>query len=135
VRIVIDTNVFINSIGRKSPLRWIFDGIINGEFLLCISNEIFYEYWEVLDRQTNTEIADNVANFLVTIPSVHFIEPYIKWNLITADADDNKFVDCCIAAGAECIITNDAHFNILNGISFPAVRAWSPEQFKINIDT
>ncbi|MEI9908921.1 MAG: PIN domain-containing protein [Bacteroidota bacterium] len=68
VQIVVDTNVFINAIGKISPYRWIFDKIISGEFTLCISNEIFYEYWEVLDEQTTPEIADNIANFLVTIP-------------------------------------------------------------------
>ncbi|NTS41098.1 hypothetical protein HRG84_09265 [Flavisolibacter sp. BT320] len=50
MRIVVDTNVFINTIGKSSPLRWIFDGIISGTFELCISNEIFYEYWEILDQ-------------------------------------------------------------------------------------
>ena len=76
MQIVVDTNVFINSIGKISPYRWIFDKIISGEFTLCMSNEIFYEYWEVLEEQVTPEIADNIANFLVTIPSVKFIQPY-----------------------------------------------------------
>jgi uncharacterized protein len=130
VHIVVDTNVFINAIGKVSPFRWLFEGIISGKFTLCISNEIFYEYWEVLEAQTTVEIADNIANFLVTIPSVKFIEPFINWNLITADADDNKFVDCAISAGAECIITNDGHFNVLKTVTFPAIRIFTPEEFE-----
>lgn len=50
VLIVVDTNVFINSIGKISPYRWLLDKIISGEFTLCISNDIFYEYWEVLEE-------------------------------------------------------------------------------------
>ncbi|MCB9352648.1 MAG: PIN domain-containing protein [Lewinellaceae bacterium] len=29
------------------------------------------------------------------------------------DADDNKFLDCAIAAGAEYLVTHDKDFNIL----------------------
>jgi putative PIN family toxin of toxin-antitoxin system len=131
VQIVVDTNVFINAIGKISPYRWIFDKIISGEFTLCISNEIFYEYWEVLDEQTTPEIADNIANFLVTIPSVKFIQPFINWNLMTVDEDDNKFADCAINSGAECIITRDGHFNVLKKIPFPSVKVFTPEEFQV----
>lgn len=31
LKLVIDTNIFIAIIGRKSPFRWIFDCIINGK--------------------------------------------------------------------------------------------------------
>lgn len=130
MRIVVDTNVFINCIGKTSPLRWLFDSIINGTLNLCISNDIFYEYWEILEEQTKPEVANNVSNFLVTIPSVRFKDPFLKWNLITADEDDNKFVDCAIVAGAEGIITNDAHFNVLKTVPFPKVRVFTPEEFK-----
>ena len=129
MHIVVDTNVFINIIGTTSPYRWIFDKIISGELTLCISNEIFYEYWEVLEAQANPEVAENISNFLVIMPSIKLIIPFIKWNLIVADPDDNKFVDCAISAGAECIITHDAHFNVLKNISFPSVMVISPENF------
>ena len=41
--------------------------------------------------------------------------------MITADPDDNKFVDCAISAGAKYIVTNDKHFNVLKEIDFPKV--------------
>lgn len=107
-----------------------FDDIISGRFTLCISNDIFYEYWEVLDEQTKPEVADNIANFLVTIPSVKFISPFFNWHLITADEDDNKFVDCSVSAGAECIVSNDAHFNVLRTLSFPSVKVLSSDEFE-----
>jgi uncharacterized protein len=130
VQIVVDTNVFINAIGTNSPYRWMFDEIMKGRLTICISNDIFYEYWEILEIQTSSEVAENIANFLVVIPSVKFTNPFIKWNLISKDEDDNKFVDCAISSGAECIVTHDAHFNILKNISFPSIKVYSPEEFK-----
>ena len=55
--------------------------------------------------------------------------PDFKWNLISADPDDNKFVDCAVAANADFIVTNDAHFNILKTVSFPKVNTISLQEF------
>ncbi len=44
------------------------------------------------------------------------------FELLPSDSDDNKFVDCAIAAGAEYIVTNDKHFNPLKEIPWPKVE-------------
>ncbi|GJM32061.1 MAG: hypothetical protein DHS20C18_10620 [Saprospiraceae bacterium] len=67
MKIVLDTNVFIACIGKASPYRWTFNGIIDGRFTLCISNEILIEYQEILCRKTTPEIAENVINFSLFI--------------------------------------------------------------------
>ena len=35
------------------------------------------------------------------------INPYYRFGLIQADADDNKFVDCAIVANAEYLVSNE----------------------------
>jgi len=50
------------------------------------------------------------------ILTAFFQETYIHFGLITVDVDDNKFVDCAVAADAEYIVTNDKHFEVLNKI-------------------
>ncbi len=42
--------------------------------------------------------------------------------LLPADSDDNKFVDCAVASDAEYIVTNDKHFNPLKEIPLPKVE-------------
>jgi len=59
-----------------------------------------------------------------------------KWKkcfIITADADDNKFVDCALNAGADYIVTNDKHFNILNKIEFPPIKVIDIDSFRNKI--
>ena len=41
------------------------------------------------------------------------VEPTYYWRLIAADPDDDKFADCAIAAEAEYVVTEDAHFAAL----------------------
>jgi predicted nucleic acid-binding protein len=51
-------------------------------------------------------------------------------NLITADADDNKFSDCAFAGNVHFLVTDDKHFNQLRSIPFPAINVISLEEFK-----
>ena len=50
-------------------------------------------------------------------------------HLIQSDEDDNKFVDCAFTAGASCIVSNDAHFKILNEINFPKIFVLKIKEF------
>lgn len=128
-RVVIDTNVFVTILSKKGENRWIFDKIISGEFILCITNEILTEYWEILEVKTNASVALNVVDFLVSHPHVHFFTPYIRWNLIK-DADDNKFADCYLSANAKFLVTNDSHFLSLRELSFPKINIATTKEFK-----
>lgn len=49
------------------------------------------------------------------------ITPYFHFDLIKADPDDNKFVDCAVAGNARFIVTEDHHYDILKEIEFPKV--------------
>jgi len=39
------------------------------------------------------------------------------------------FVDCAIVSGAECIVSNDSHFNVLASIPFPSVHVKCLDKF------
>ena len=43
---------------------------------------------------------------------------YFHFHLIEQDKDDNKFVDCAIAANAKYIVSEDAHFKQLKNNHF-----------------
>lgn len=74
-------------------------------------------------------MADIVLKVLTTRHNVIRIEPTWRFDLIKADHDDNKFVDCAICGNAEYIVSNDAHFNILKQYRFPLVRVLKIQDF------
>ena len=129
MRVVIDTNVLLISIAKKSPYRPIFDAITNGDIKLVITNEILSEYAEILASRANSLVAVNITDFLSKSTHVERVDVYYQWNLIEVDRDDNKFVDCAIAGNAKYIVTNDKHFNVLADIPFPKVDIISSEDF------
>ena len=55
MKIVLDTNILLAIIGRRSPYRWLFDCLIDGRIALCVSNEILLEYEEVLNHKLQPE--------------------------------------------------------------------------------
>jgi predicted nucleic acid-binding protein len=75
-------------------------------------------------------MSENALFLLLTSRNVEKVIPYFKWNLIAADPDDNKFVDCALNAGADFIVTNDRHFNVLKNIDFPRTNVIDIETFK-----
>ena len=90
-----------------------------GRYVLCVTNDILLEYQEIIGQKTSPQIAENVIQFLLNSDSVEFITPYYHFGLIKADFDDNKFVDCAVAANATYIVTNDKHYKPLQQIGYP----------------
>lgn len=76
------------------------------------------------------EIANPVLQILENAPNVELITRYYKWNLILADPDDNKFVDCAVASNAAYLVSNDKHFRVLKEIDFPKVRLLTVDEFR-----
>ncbi len=129
LRVILDTNILLVSISKKSEYYWIFEKLVNEEYDLFISNEILTEYEEILSMKTNLIIKNSVIDLLLIADNVYKTITYFNWNLISSDKDDNKFVDCAIASNADCIVTNDKHFNILKSIQFPKITVLNPEEF------
>ena len=129
MRIVLDTNSLLVCIGKRSLYRPIFDALLERTIQLLISNEILNEYVEKLEEKTNTVVAENIANFLLRSPDVEKVDIYFNWSIITADVDDNKFVDCALNGRADYPVTDDKHYNLLKGMSFPLVNVIRTRDF------
>ena len=94
------------------------------------SNEIIEEYSEVLSRNISSSISEAIIYAILTRPNVIRKDPHFSFSLIETDKDDNKFVDCAIAANAKCIVTEDKHFKVLKTISFPKVEVVGIDELK-----
>ena len=130
MKIVIDTNCLLPSIFCNSPYYWVWEQFCEGRFILCCTTDIFQEYEELLSDFYSPAISESVIQTIVNATNMEQVIPYYKWNLISADPDDNKFVDCALNSGADYIVTNDHHFNVLKTLDFPPMKVISIETFK-----
>ena len=127
--VVIDTNCLLQIIARKSPYRPIWDAFLKGRYELCVSNEILDEYQEILGQQITLTIAENIVLLILNQENVRLVDPHFRMGLITADPDDNKFLDCAFAAGADYLVSEDSHFNVLRKTPFPLLNLVTLDEF------
>jgi len=132
LKIVIDTNVLVSSLSSKSNYHWLIELLLEEKFDLYITDEILFEYEEVLKAKYSDRVATDFLTALKELPNVHFAHVYFRWNLI-ADPDDNKFVDCYVAAGANYLLSHDSHFSVVRQINFPKVNVMKLDEFRNTI--
>lgn len=108
-RIVIDTNVYISAIFWGGKPRKVLELGRNGHISIFTSSEIQAEIETKLKTKFGIEERE-VAQILIdyamfTLP----IKPLEKISVIDADPDDDKFIECAVAAKAGYIVSGDKH--------------------------
>ena len=119
----------VSSLSSKSEFHKLIRLILDEDIRVFLTDEIMLEYEEVLYEKYSETVARNFLSALKEIPTVEYVNIYFRWNLLFQDEDDNKFVDCYLAANAEYLITNDTGYNILKKIDFPKVNIIKLEEF------
>lgn len=135
MKIVLDTNCLVNVIMPNSYNNDIWKAFRANRYTIAVSNEILFEYHEILTKRYNGLIANTVVKELLESPNLERIIPTFRFNLITADVDDNKFVDCAITASATYLVSNDRHFEELEKYDFPKVNLCKLERFLAIVKT
>ena len=128
-RIVLDTNCLLQILPSRSPYHKVWESILDGTVSLCVNTDILEEYEEIISSKTTAEIGHNVIEAIAHLSTTIFQNTYVHFGLIEEDPDDNKFVDCAIAADAEYVVTNDAHFRVLDTIEWPKVAIITIKEF------
>lgn len=129
MRIVLDSNILLVAIGKTSRYRPIWKAFINGRYDLIVSDEIIFEYEEILQQRASRGASEIVMDIFIESSNVVYQQVYYSWNAIKQDPDDNKFFDVAVAGNADYLVTNDAHFNILEQLSFPKVKVIGANEF------
>ena len=130
MRVVLDTNVLWISIPRSSPSNWLIRDLLNQQYTLCVTTDILEEYEEIIERFLGSRTAQNFMEFLEVLPNVEKITKHIRWQLITADPDDDKFADGYLWGNANHLVTHDKHFNVLKKRVFPKVNVIKLDEFR-----
>lgn len=128
-RVVLDTNCLLISLSRRGQYYAVWKDFFAEKYILCYTNEILSEYEEILSLKMGAEIAQNVIKAIITRKNTLKLDAHFRFNLIKADVDDNKFVDCAIVANASFIVSQDRHFDVLRLIDFPKVELISIDEF------
>ena len=107
-------------------------GLLAGKFRWALSNENLLEYEEIAAREMGAAGVERMLRFIELAGQARDaflrLSPTFRFHLIAADADDDKFADCAIAAEADYIIAEDHHFEALAGSGYKP-QPVTPEEF------
>ena len=126
---MLDTNCLLQSLSRRSVYYKVWEDFVLGKYTLCVSNEILEEYEEIITSHMSSLAASIALETILRANNVIRVDAHFRFGLITADQDDNKFVDCAIVANADYIVSEDSHFNVLKSIPFPRLEVKRLQEF------
>lgn len=112
IRVVLDTNIVVSAM--LNPSGTAADCLrlgLAGHVQLCVSNPILEEYEGVLQRPKFKRPPKVIAALLRNIRAATVSVEPTKTLAISADEEDNRFLECAETAGAEYLVTgNTQHF-------------------------
>jgi predicted nucleic acid-binding protein len=79
---------------KRSAYHNAWTAFLEKRYHLCISNEIINEYEEIIAPKTTPLFAAEFIRAILLRSNTVWVHPHFRFNLIAADPDDNKFVDC-----------------------------------------
>lgn len=109
MKVVIDTNVFVSSVFGGLP-RQVVELWFDGRITLCLSEPIVTEYQRVLREIGAVSEAEERAlvEAFASREGVLYTAAPPPIEGASSDPDDDKFLECALELGAECIVSGDS---------------------------
>jgi putative PIN family toxin of toxin-antitoxin system len=129
MRIVVDTNVIVSALVFGGLPRRVFEVVESGRCELYYSAEIENETRRVLRDKFGWD-GDRLDRYLPALWNMgERATPRRRVNAVKEDPDDNRILECALAAGADVIVSGDGH--LLRLASYEGVAILTPREFLI----
>lgn len=126
-RVTLDSNQYISALNFGGKPLEVLELARAGQIENAISNPILIEtsrilytklYWNPGDI---TDVVDQILGFS------KYVHADYSLNVVPRDADDNRVIECALAAKSDTIITGDTDLLVLGG--FQGLRILNPAEF------
>jgi uncharacterized protein len=130
-KIIIDTNVLISALIQKNyPNFIIYNYVLDNLVEVCISDELFDEYLEVLNRPKFYKYPDFISKAEFVLAQLETkatkFYPTKRFDVI-ADNPDNRLLELAVVSKADFIITgNTTDFTMTE---FQGTRIVTPKEY------
>lgn len=130
LKVVLDTNVLLSGLFFGGiPLK-VIETCFNGAACMVVSPEIVKEYKEAgghLQKTHKLPSFDKTLDLLIQQATI--VYPIPLEQQICRDKDDDKFIACLMASGAECIVSGDNDLLSLPSSSQHRILVLRPREF------
>lgn len=134
MKVVIDTNVFVEACIGTGSSCGIIGACLRGQMTPQMGTTLFNEYEDVLSRTAifaRSRLDQQEREHLLDIflSKAQWVRVYFAWRPNLRDEGDNHLVELALAAQAEAIITRNLKDFRGSDLRFPELRIVAPEAF------
>jgi putative PIN family toxin of toxin-antitoxin system len=128
-RVTADSNVWVSALiwGGK-PLQ-LLELALQGEVELVISPDILNESLRVLREKIGLDVDDLQKAEDYIRRCTRLVEPTEKLDVVQSDPDDNRVLQCAVAADADTVVSGD--LDLLRMGSFREIRILMVSEFLV----
>ena len=127
IRVVLDTNVIVSAL--------VFGGVPRGVLELAEAGKCELFYSEPIQTEVRRVLAEKfdwpqtmIDEVLPVVWSMgKAVVPRITLNAVPADPDDNRILECAVAARAQVVVSGDRH--LLDLQNYKSIPIATPRQF------
>jgi putative PIN family toxin of toxin-antitoxin system len=128
LRAVLDTNVYFSAFLHSEGVPFeIWQQALNRQFTLLVSAAIMREIAEVLRLDFGWEESEIVTQLKLISRVAEIVVPKISLEVVKADPDDDKILECAVEGSADLIVSGDRHLTRLK--SFRGIGIVRPIDF------
>lgn len=128
MKVVFDTNVLLSAfIWENSVANKILCRLFLIDAGIYTSKEIILEFQRILKRDFKMADEDIISSMRETFAFLRVITPMIKIDAVKEDLDDNKIIECAVAAQADFILSYDLH--LLHLQEYEGIKIIRPDLF------
>lgn len=128
MRFVLDTNVIVSGLNFPGNERRCIELASADGYELCISQFILEELADILQRKFRWEAPRVERTIAALLEAAIVVEPTARVTEIRRDQDDNRILECAVAAYAEYLVTGDKR-DLLPLKEFRGVKIVSATEF------
>ena len=130
-KIIIDTNVIVSAlISNSIPTNIMYDLVLPGKVDTCLTEEIFSEYVEVMNREKFTRFINFKTKANIVLNKLREISIFYRTDRkveVLTDTSDNKFLELAAVSVADFLITGDT--NDFQITEFEYTKILSPRDY------
>lgn len=130
-KVILDTNVIVSALISSSyPSKILYHLALTGKVDICLSEQVYLEYVDVLRRKKFLKFNDFLINADIVLKRLNevsfFFQPTTKIDVLSDDGD-NKFLELALVSNADFLITgNTNHFDFAE---FGITRIVNPKDY------
>jgi putative PIN family toxin of toxin-antitoxin system len=114
LKVVLDTNVYFSAFNstRGVPFE-LWRRAVEREYELLISPAIIREMADVLRMDLAWPESEIIAQLKLVVRVAKIVEPTFTLDVIAADPDDDRILECAVSGNADLIVSGDRHLTKL----------------------